>query len=297
MRYVIKRLVLGSPHEVELRVEEYDRIKEARETLTAIGMFEDAFLLLMENHIEIEKYLFEYALTSLTYANFDSIDFGMARIKINQKLNAILAAAKYFNDSIKQHLEFVGESTLSEITNFRSQQYDSSKAYRLMELLKNLSQHQEMPIEAISLDNSWEDNWSRMRVTLIPFVTSRTVLKSNNLKQVIREDLSGWEKGKIELMPRLRAYIERIGKIHEFSQGKFFEIQQSCERELDAAGARYISLYPAEGSLGLVAVESPSEYVYENPIYIRIPNDEHRERVQSRTRTMHRFSDRYVGWR
>ena len=222
MKYGITTLV-ASPSIVEIDEAQYKAIKYAMANLFEMLYLEENLDLVTENFQEYEVELLSIASRNTVFDNFDYFSMGRERNVVCRRIVNLLSACRmYLDQSIHHITNIYGEN--SDIVNLIKKeiasQYDQNFGYRVMEALRNYTQHRGFPVHSISFPGKWlnidDSRNSRLRHTVIPSINVSKLAEDGNFKQSILGEMNTVAiKDKIDLRPLIRSYVESIGKTHE----------------------------------------------------------------------------------
>lgn len=223
MRYEIKKLVFSSPGSIKIDEEQYNRIKSAIVSLFEILFYEEKLDLVIENFQEYESELLLIASRDMVFKDADYFSMSRERNTVSRRIVNLLSTCKMYLDQSVQHVNnMFGKN--SEISAFLRHeitlQYDNNFSYRVMEALRNYTQHRGFPIQNMTFSGEWleaenEQN-HRLLHTVIPKIDVSELAEDGKFKKsVLDELLSISNKGEFDIRPFIRNYIEGIGNIHE----------------------------------------------------------------------------------
>jgi len=153
--YYLTRLAAGGHPQVELTLEEFTAIKQARDGLVTLTDVEDKLDLLLENLVALELGLLGIALRFSLFGDNDYAAMMNDRHQLNRHLVNFLSTARLYIDQVQHDISRTFGATL--LQGFRDQlarQYDSRLAYRVMEALRNLAQHRRLPVDGTTKRNA-----------------------------------------------------------------------------------------------------------------------------------------------
>lgn len=223
MRYEIKKLVFSSPGSIEIDEEQYKRIKMAIVSLFELLFYEEKLDLVIENFQEYESELLLIASRDMVFKDADYFSMSRERNTVSRRIVNLLSTCKMYLDQSIQHVNnMFGKN--SEISSFLGReitsQYDNNFSYRVMEALRNYTQHRGFPIQNMTFSGEWledenEEN-HRLLHTVIPIIDVSELAEDGKFKKsVLNELLLISTKGEFDIRPFIRNYIEGIGNIHE----------------------------------------------------------------------------------
>ena len=201
---------------VQLSEEEYRRLLDAKQTIVLALDAEEAFDVLLENFIELEKTCLSIALEEMICASISYSSVHAQRRQVARLLSNTLAACRSYLDFLN-HIDAAmrREKTPSQsVTNARHKEYETRIGYRVMEALRTYAQHRGLPVDSITLGGKRDGKYWVHGIQLTMKVS---VLRDREEKaKVLRVLAEAEQRGdRLDLLPLLRDYISGIGAVHE----------------------------------------------------------------------------------
>jgi hypothetical protein len=256
-RYTLCVMAIGSPGFIRITKKQYDAYAEAMRILVQLCELEEKFAATIDNYFEFEHGLIEQALRAMIFTEFDELKNLEPKHVASRNLLNLMTAAKLYLDSLPHHADEVlanDPSALEIVKRAPSVAYDSAVEYRVMEALRNVSQHQMLPIQSWTTHSRWNSN---VQPNLLEFSVEPSLdlnsLKRTKFKSAVLDEL---QKDKLltDLKPHVRKYVELLSDVHE----KFRDAtKQRCEASLSllAAGyARYNRKFKKAPEAGIAAL-------------------------------------------
>jgi hypothetical protein len=155
--YALTRLAIGAQSHIEISGDEFTALKNARRGMIAVMFIEEKFDLLIENCVELERTLLDIALQLSFYRNRSWFSMIADMQTINRRLVNLLSTARLYIDQAKHDIsQLSGAERLARLKQQLSAQYDAVLGYRVMEALRNHTQHYGLPIESIRYPHNIE---------------------------------------------------------------------------------------------------------------------------------------------
>jgi hypothetical protein len=212
---------LGKWPYVDLSIEEYDGLKEAkRNTLVLLGV-EEKFDMVVANFLEYERDLLELALMyaarhDLTWSS-SLDDIGL----VNRRVANCLSAARLYVDQVRHDLSSIyGKSSATAISMTRAlrAQYDRLLGYRVMEAIRNFVQHRALPVRRLNYPSAWEDRLKGRQLLhhrVIPMLDPWHLREDKEIKQRVIDELILAGEQRLDITALLREYVEGLSRAHE----------------------------------------------------------------------------------
>lgn len=218
VRYEITRHVLGEPRFVEITEDEFRRMREASERLGDMLAIEEKLDLLLANYAEYERELLLLAVEQMVWPGGDWPAFRAALFAVNRGLLNFLSSARLYLDQLKHQISSMygkGSPIWAGLRARETAEYDSSLAYRVIDALRNHSQHHSMPVGKLSFPTRREEDAgpSRLRFMAVPYLDLSQLRKDSHVKKAVLDEIEA--TGRTNLNELVRSYLDSIGRIHE----------------------------------------------------------------------------------
>ncbi len=212
---------------VQLSNNELDKLKVAREKLLAVLKLEDLYDQIIESFLEFKSQLYSNSLSLVSNFRTDYNANHEIRSKLNRQLfNTLNLSKLYLDKSYREYRDKNGNITkiksfVKKVTNdenlelvvnkFREEIYLKSPGYGLGCALRNLTQHDTLPVQTYSVginhDGS-EDNRKMLAKFQLP------LSKSNLLNCDIKPKVLSLFNETIDLHKVMDEYIYSISQMH-----------------------------------------------------------------------------------
>ena len=271
MKYGLTRRVSSDGTFVEITSEEYTHISNAVSALFHALYIEEKFDVVLQNYAEFELELLSEGLHDMLFQTFDWSD-SIARIHvINRRMQNLLSTCRSYLDQAPHHINEIQGKNSSAIVAFddeRKWQYDEHLGYRVMEAIRNYSQHRDFPITRLTRHQgrtsiSSED---RRRWVVVPQLDTEAIgrdrkkFKAEVLDELFllrNEDVPNSQY--IDLRPFLRKYISGLGAIHYKVRGELKESLETCDETRLSAVNKFLAQSGSLDLIGLTAVKQSEE--------------------------------------
>lgn len=258
--YVICRMLIDESPTVPSDEAEYKACVSAVDGLTCICDVEETYESLIENYIEWENAIGLQTLRQIVSFEIGHIEVAASRKLVARRLANLLASARLYLDSLPQHTKRIlpgNRGALSQIEQAPRIQYDARLSYRVMEALRNYSQHAALPIHSITTRASRQDATGELTFAVLPHVDRQQLAQDKKFKKAILEEIQKLER--IELKPMVREYLEGISSVH-----KVFRMVTEFKRKawtgrLEGAAKKFTDQFPSEHRVGLAIVPLNAE--------------------------------------
>ena len=159
--------------------------------------------------------MLDQSLQSMLSANVDDISFQIPRSTTSRKLVNLLSSVRLYHDSIRRHANTIAddETAGQSVVDATRQQYDASLDYRILEALRNHSQHHSLPVHSYSVRSSWDNDGQFSNHEFEPSISvSELALNPEFKKTTMAEMAKGPDN--LKLKPILRSYVEGLSQMY-----------------------------------------------------------------------------------
>lgn len=235
MKYLIRRLLLGSTDDSAISASEFSDLKQARKALSAGLAIEEKHEVLLKNYEDFEKEIVNAATESMLKRPGSYEDFRHYTARFNKRLINFLTASRLYIDHIKQHVGDIipmSSEGKDKVQALCSDKYDKFLEYRFMEALRNYVQHCGFPVHYTSLPTYVADLDAPVRrlvYTIELFSEKNRLLEDKKFKPNLLEELDE----RVNLKHMIRKYVECLSHIQagvrETVSGRLSEARRSLE--------------------------------------------------------------------
>lgn len=293
MKYFLGRLVLGSSSRVPLSKSEFEQIKNAKDTLVYALAVEELMDHVLGNFMEWEIDLLKYSAESMVYSNIQDIQY--QRRQVTRRLVNILTTCRMYTDQTQHITKKISKNLeLDEVKLLFNKQYDSSLSYRIMEALRNFTQHQGIPLHALAQSFSrqgLEEN-DKMTFTTIPKLQTKYVLNDSQFKKSVADEIK--HEKELDLRKIVKEYISCISSIHHEIEKKIKADINRAEQIFTERMKQFSESFPEEKILGLngLSIDGKGIIVEQVSIFERLIED--RKELEKRRRDLAQLHRRVV---
>jgi hypothetical protein len=267
MRHALLGFGAGSTP-IEISVADYNRLKLAKQRIVQSLAIEDKFDLVIANYEDFEREILELALRQMVYTDLKWASMHRDRQALNRRLVNLLSAGRLYIDQVKHDVSY-DQSLIDQIKTKASQQYDLRIGYRVMEALRNYTQHRALPVDHLSMPSSWEPQgeWKHLTFRAVPGITLQTLQEDKTVKPTVLADLEPFGPV-VPLTPLIRDYVEGLSVVHqEFRTCTQADIAVS-EASFDWAWQRCRSISDSDGkAVRIVEFNSRGNWSDEDHIF------------------------------
>jgi hypothetical protein len=294
VRYEITRHVIGEPRFVEITKDEYELLRSASERLPVILALEEKLDMVLANYAEYEGELLRLAVEQMVWPGGEWPAFRAALYAVNRRILNFLSSSRQYIDQTRHELsELYGKNSapVTAIKARASAEYDSSLAYRVIEMMRNYVQHRGMPVGKLSFPVRREHDPERVRFMVMPHLDLSQLRQDPKIKARVLDDLEA--SGKTNLSEIIRSYLESIGRIHEEMRRITDPDVQRWEQLFSEASVRARAVV-GDDLTGLAVVVRESDGTVSQSAYLLDNVPTGRRALREKNSVLVNFAQRYV---
>lgn len=298
VEYGLRVHVLGKTPFLAIDQTEYQDLKASRDLVRdALGL-EEAFHRLLGNYLEWESTLLEEALRFLVFTEGSWSEFVGTIHECNRRLANLLSGARAYLDQtghMVSGLHGNPSTELQELKKWKAREYDARLGYRVMEALRNYSQHRGLAVHHLSHQH-WAEERDGSRVLkngITPSVSPSRLREDGGFKSAVLAELEALGEDTIDLRPLVREYMEGLATVQTKLRGQLKEKLEAA----DAAIIGAIDRYRREGQedvLGLAAVKKQQGRKYSESVSLFEDLIERRVELERRSRRLTNITGHYT---
>ena len=211
--------VLGDKHFLEMPQGTIGTLQAAMKDLREVVDIEQKFDILYSNFIELEQEIAAVTIRD-AYRNFENVtDLFDFKQVITRRVGNLLSSARLYVDQIKHHLSalYPADGTKkAEVESYFHHEYDALLGYRVMEALRNYSQHRGLPVHGMSHGGKWVDDGlptKRIEYNTALTISLKELETDASIKPKIMAELKVIGEN-VDLKPLIREYMEGLANVH-----------------------------------------------------------------------------------
>ncbi|MCK1446740.1 hypothetical protein IVB43_30690 [Bradyrhizobium sp. 48] len=220
---------------------QHGELSRAVAVIDVLWYLEESYDVVLQNAVELEVAVARIeAGQRANVSSFpDEVDLEIRLL--NRLLINFLASARAFVDSVKHRVSEAGELFAGKFAGFEAlfrEQFDAEFSYRLMDALRNHSQHRAAVIgQTLSIIRTWQSSKgeSKQMLTVSPQIERDALVQDKKVRGKTREEIAQNCDVMIDLLPHLAVYVRCFGKIVDKARLLF-------QSEYDAAVSTHMSL-------------------------------------------------------
>jgi hypothetical protein len=221
--------------------EEHRDLSEAKEWLTFGLELELRFDLLLENYAVLERYIMRVAVNNAIFPGQASSLLSETKHEINRHMVNLLSSARLYLDQTAASISAFPHAPTGALESFRhftNDEYDSKSSYRVMEALRNHSQHCGLPAQFISFGThraDFDEDQSRNRYTVAFGIMPHVLNRDGRFKPSALTELHELadNNGRVAALPLVRKYLTSLATIRSRVKGLLKPNIQRAEAKVE----------------------------------------------------------------
>ena len=218
MNWAIRRLAGASTEWVTITQDEYTSAISALDDVLHVLELEEKWDVLIGNYEELEVELLRLTTEKAIHRHSTWHDGSRNRRLLNRRVNNLLSSCRLYIDHLRHSFTRIfgaDSSQLTTIDSVRHREYDTSFSYRLLEELRNYTQHRRLPIdvELTTFKPTTYGEDSQVACALTPMLMTANVLEDEKVKERFRSELES-QPERLDLKVHCRGYVHSLYKIH-----------------------------------------------------------------------------------
>lgn len=206
---------------------QYDELRRAIMVIEALWYLEESYDVLLQNAVDLEVAVAR--LEANQRANISSFpDEGDLELRLlNRLLINFLASTRAFVDSVPAQVSLAGgplAAKLPELKALFCEQFDAEFSYRLMDALRNHSQHRAAAIsQNLIRSRTWSstNGESKELMWVSPQIDRDILIEDRKIRPLTREEIERTCDAMIDLLPHLATYVRCLGKVVDKARSLF----------------------------------------------------------------------------
>lgn len=276
MIYQLRCMVSGIPGHREISAEQFHEFRTARQSLAELLSIEENYNGLLDRYIAMQRELVTVILQVELHRPLDGIEFHGYSQRLAREAACLLSVGRQYLDHTDHSLAEIGRLTGLPPLPFgvwRSEEYDKRFGYRVVEALRNASQHQMLPSQGISIGGSWveESDGRQRRHRASLRVYPRKLEKNSRFKKKVLEELLAAIDGKredhLDLMELVKGHLTGLSVIHERIREGFTQNVLEWEALIEDTLSSWRQEFGKDIALNAVAQYEPGRYAECIPLF------------------------------
>jgi hypothetical protein len=208
---------------------EYDELHRAISVVGTLWSVEESYDALLQNAVDLETAVARLEVTRRANVSSFPDEIDLEIRLLNRLLVNFLASARAFVNSVKARLSRSVDFDSSKLVVFEaffSEQFDSDFSYRLMDALRNHTQHQGAAIgQSLTMIRTLRsaDGKSMRVLSVSPQIERDDLVNNRKLNADTRKEIAQSCDPMIDLMPHLAAYVRCLGRVVDQARALYQE--------------------------------------------------------------------------
>lgn len=233
-KYELFTIVNKKHKQISIKLHDLHKIRQSYESLYLITGIEEKWDMLIENFFDYEYARIEITLRDALTSRFSTADFFCINRTIGRKLLNLLSSARLYIDYQHSKLNKVDREISSHLKKLKNDIYDAEPDYRLMYAIRNVLQHQEIPIGVSRRMKRVEDgNNIKIQYSTGPLLILEYIMYDKTLNKIIKDDLKNEKNTKKPITAVVQHYMELMWRIHSEFRNSTSDIRKESEQILE----------------------------------------------------------------
>jgi len=289
-------MVFGEFSELEITEENYYEIKISLNALSAARSIEEKYDVLIENYIQLEQDISAICARSMIRRVRGYSDIADIIRKLNVRVSTLLSAAKMYTD----HLYFditaiskVEKTSEKFVKKLIKKRRDEDRYFRLVEGIRNYSQHCSMPVSSITLGGQWHEAGDKAKGTC--GYTMKIYTSKNDLSGIreLRKNTLGEFDEQIDLKFALGRYFSALGDIHIQTREHIEQSIDECRSTVEEWMKKYSQFMDSQQLLDISAIRVENNKI-EEEVHVHLNWDDVRRSLVDQNKGLSDLSVRYI---
>lgn len=209
----------NTPSRRHISDEQYRQLSIASSVVGALWYFEESYDILLQNAIEFQTAVARLEANSRVNISSFPDDADLEIRQLNRLLTNFLSSCKSFVDTTKARFSSAGEALpggQAKLECLFSEQFDASFSYRLMDALRNVTQHRGSAIEQTltMIKTVYSRNDTEVRVlSVAPQIMRQPLLDDKRVRSETRKQIAEQADEVIDLTPHISEYVRCFGAV------------------------------------------------------------------------------------
>lgn len=276
MIYQLCCMVTGISGHREISAEQFHEFRTARQSLAELLSIEENYNGLLDRYIAMQRELVTAILQVELHRPLDGIEFHGYSQRLAREAACLLSVGRQYLDHTEHALAEIGRLTGLPPLPFgiwRSEEYDKRLGYRVVEALRNASQHQMLPSQGISIGGGWvEESGGRQRRHRASLrVYPKTLEKNSRFKKKVLgellEAIHGRRDDHLDLMELVKEHLTGLSVVHEKIRNNFAQDVRDWEALIEGTLSSWRQEFGNDLALNAVARDERGRYAECIPLF------------------------------
>lgn len=261
MKYEIRRLALGCRTSLSIESTDFTAIKNARDSLLGLLQIEEDYDILIGNYLDLETRMLGLTMDVFVHMRSARIEFDADARLVNRLAINLLASARAYIDHTKHNVSALsGRLDSPTIDGYFSFEYDNSQPYRVVEALRNYTQHYGQAVYGLNYPMKWQDSNGIARNELVcsfvPYLSIEELRNDRRFKRKILDELKSPDdqSNEVPLLPLIRGYVGSLSSVHDKLRQLYGVRQSEWSETLDHWTNQFFAKSESSVAPGVAAV-------------------------------------------
>lgn len=236
LHYAVTSNIIGSSRQVAISQSDFEEAERSYHLLQLAVAAEERFDTIARNFIDFESSMLESVLeTSLVGFGAGMEQMGVRRL-LNRRMSNFLSATRAYIDHLRHSAKelFDQDYRSDEVLASFAYHYDQTLGYRVLEALRNYSQHCGLPIHSVRYSTKvlHEKAGAPMKRTISPMLDVGRLKSDGQFKASVLKEIETHGQ-QINLKSLTREYIACLAEVHELFRGHVALVSKSANESLE----------------------------------------------------------------
>lgn len=238
---------LGTKAAIPVTQARLNALTKAMDGIRIVLAFEDRFAMVIDNLMDLERHLFNWALHDMLRPFEGMDDLFTHKRDANRLLGNLLSSCRQYIDQTHHQLKAPLKGLAVTSKAALSEQYDAILGYRVMEALRNYVQHEDLGVHTVSVDGAWIDTPGKhqRRYVVSIGLDLDHLSKATKFKAATLAELQALPVVP-DLKQMIREYVSGLSTAHKKMRDALAVKVKAWSDELDAAFADVQAALPSE---------------------------------------------------
>ena len=220
-KFVLVLRFIGAPAPLAIEPEEFDDCVRSLDGLGLALTIEEKFDVVLENYIELEKFLIEVCLDDMIRISWTNLSMRNDARGSNRQLINLMSTGRLYVDALQQDVASRANAGTRDLPTKVKRTIDevgrSSFAYRAITAIRNHAQHRGLPLSESKPRGTWVPKYSHEELVfrVAPLLDLKAFQADNKFPEDIAKELSRRFGDEINCLALIRQYIQDLSEIQD----------------------------------------------------------------------------------
>lgn len=235
--YFLKMKVLGATPKIDIEKGEFEELRRARATLSNALALEEAYDILVSNHLEFERELVYQAAEDMMRSahTYESL-FAMKAVLARRMANLLTAGRIYADQAPRHYAACVNsQGAKSHVNKLLGEQYDAHFEYRFMCAYRNHVQHFTATVDSLSVGGARDKESMHLSFVVEPYAEKKRLMLNKEFKKPLLDEM----EERVDLRRMARGYVSALSEVHHQLRNGAQALVDASRHKVSSALSRY----------------------------------------------------------